>query len=50
MFHAKKNPEKWIMLFILLLAFILRLYLSSFDGYKVDIGTFKAWSLAGWYR
>ena len=46
MFHPKKNPEKWIVLFILLLAFSLRLYLSSFDGYKVDIGTFKAWSLA----
>lgn len=34
LFHAKKIPEKWIVLFILLLAFSLRLYLSSFDGYR----------------
>jgi len=38
--------EKRIVLLILLSVFILRIVASSFDGYKVDIGTFKAWSIA----
>ena len=45
MFYPSKISEKKIVLLVLLLAFILRLYLSSFDGYKIDMGTFKAWSL-----
>ncbi len=38
------NKQHLAVIFALLLSFIIRIYLSQFDGYKVDVLDFKLWS------
>lgn len=44
------NKQYLAVILALLLSFIIRIYLSQFDGYKVDILDFKLWSRTVYYN
>lgn len=44
------NKQYMVVIFALLLSFIIRIYLSQFDGYKVDVLDFKLWSRTVYYN
>ncbi|MCX9009975.1 MAG: hypothetical protein OIN66_02525 [Candidatus Methanoperedens sp.] len=44
------NKQYLAVILALLLSFIIRIYLSQFDGYKVDVLDFKLWSRTVYYN